>query len=282
MSHGLGNMQEWLVTMLFYYPRGKTLGALHREYLKKTADEESSAEDRARSVRNSMTRALRGLEKLGKVKRGEDGLWLSTDPILDAIPYDERKDTAHHEAGHAVIGLAMQLPIAFACITPGSRQQAGYVSEAHTAGPVGYVYKKHGKSTRLDTESQTAALDAFGNPPLKRECSPEEHHGEVIMCIAGGMAEAKLRGDIKNWRVFASRVDKSIARDHRAKLGDAAKSWGEYEQETAALINKHWPKVEAVAARLMKVDFVGAGEIDAICCRVVRRQHLESEFKGNA
>jgi hypothetical protein len=66
----------------------------------------------------------------------------------------------------------------------------------------------------------------------------------------------------------------SIARDHRRKLGDAAKPWERYAKETAALVDKCWPMIEAVAARLMKVDFLSGGEADDICRRVVRRQHL--------
>ena len=191
----------------------------------------------------------------------------------------DRRDTAYHEAGHAVIGLAVQLPIAYACIEPDRR--SGHVSNVRAPSPVGYVYKRHGKGTRLDTKSNAATHDAFGNPVRKREPAPEECHAEVVMCIAGPMADAKLQGHT-DWRSKASSSDMSIARSYKGKLGDAAKSWEQYEEETAALVDKHWPLIEAVAACLMKVDFVGASEIDSICCRVVRRQHLKNKSKGNA
>jgi hypothetical protein len=100
------------------------------------------------------------------------------------------------------------------------------------------------------------------------------HHGEVMMCIAGGMAHAKHLDDGTDWRKHASSADVSIARRHRGKLGDAAKSWGQYEEDTAALVNKYWAMIEAVAARLMKVDVMDANDIDSICRRVVRQQHL--------
>ena len=248
----------------------------------KDANEETSAENRSRSVRNSTTRALRGLEKLGKVKRGLDRLWLSTEFIALADA-QWRKETSYHEAGHAVIGLAIGLPVAFACITQGDRRRKGYVSNVHPPSSVGYLYKMSGKGKTLDTRSKAAALDAFGNPVRKHEPTPEEHHGEVVMCIAGGMAEAKLLGEpSEDWRRLASSSDQSIASRHRGRLGDAKKSWEEYENDTAALVNEHWAKIEAVAARLMKVDVVGAGEIDSICQGVVRQQHLKSKSKGNA
>jgi hypothetical protein len=253
---------------------GMTIAALHKRYLERWPTEHR------RSVRNSMARALRGLEKLGKVRRDDIGVWRSTE--VD----EERRDTAYHEAGHAVIGMAVGLPIAYACIEPDSLGARGRVGNARPAQPVGLVYKIVRKTTRrgkrtyeyrdLVDVADLSDVDAFGNPYRKHELTPEQHHGEVIMCIAGGMVEAKHQGDgCEQWRKHASSGDMSIARRHRSKLGDKAKSWDQYEQDTAALINKHWPKVEAVAARLMKVDFVGVDEIDGICRRVVRRQHLK-------
>jgi hypothetical protein len=71
----------------------------------------------------------------------------------------------------------------------------------------------------------------------------------------------------------------AIARDHRRELGGAAKPWEQYAKETAALVEKYWPMIEAVAARLMKVDFLSGWQIDDICRRVVRRQHLNRQCK---
>jgi hypothetical protein len=275
MSHGLGTMQ-WLVLRTLEDRGGMTLAALHRRYLKRWPETYSSAKNYSRSVRNGIARALRRLEKLGKVKRGLDGVWLAT-----TASGGGRRDTAYHEAGHAVIGLAVQLPIAYACIEPGNDRRLGHVSIARGPSPVGYVYKRHGKAMRLDTKSKAATHDAFGNPVRKREPAPEECHAQVVMCIAGPMADAKVQGHT-DWRSEASGPDKSIARRYNGKLGDAAKSWEQYEEETAALVDKHWAKIEAVAAHLMKVDFVGASEIDSICQRVVRRQHLKNKSKGNA
>jgi hypothetical protein len=116
-------------------------------------------------------------------------------------------------------------------------------------------------------------LDAFGNTPRKVELTPEGHRAEIVMCIAGPMAEARLLGDATSWRKKASSADMSIARFHRGELKERAAAWEQYEQETASLVDRHWPMIEAVASRLMKVDWISGREVDAICARVARRQH---------
>jgi hypothetical protein len=189
-----------------------------------------------------------------------------------------RKRTAHHEAGHAVIGLAGGLPLAYATTTDNN---GGVVSSGILrAGAVGHLFTSDGG---LITRGKKVSRDAFGNVPKQLVWTDVERHAEVVMCIAGGMAEAKFAGEgCDLWRQRASSGDMSIARHHRKELGDKAKSWEQYAEECATLVNKHWPMVEAVAARLMKVDLLDAREIDHICQRVVRRQHLKSKSKGNA
>jgi hypothetical protein len=275
MSRGPGKMQQWIVLELSCYSEGRTLAEMHRQYLREE-DECSSAKDHARAVRHSMARALRALEKLGKIRRDGDR-WLSPtaaehDRLAKAERAREAAALAHHEAGHAVIGMAVGLAIAYACV----KQHDGHVSSAHPPSSIGHVYKRGKRSYKKVTTDDQAGLDAFGNVARDNKRASEEHHAEVIMCIAGPMADANERGDITKWRAQASSSDMSIARHHRRELGDAAKSWEEYEQDTAALVNKYWPLIEAVAARLTKVSFAGAHEIDAICRRVVRRQHLKS------
>ena len=139
-------------------------------------------------------------------------------------------------------------------------------------GPV-YSYKR-GRLKQVTTKKE-AEFDPFGNPVRKRVWTPAEHAAKIIGSIAGPMAEAELRGDYTGWREYASPSDMRNARYHWGKLGDAAKSWEEYEQEALRLVRKHWAMIEAVAARLLKVNTLSGYDIDAICRRVVRRQHLK-------
>jgi hypothetical protein len=264
-----GHMRLWVEAALNKYGPSTT-AALHARLLKRVERpddywfQDRGGANRSRSLRNSMTRAMRCLAKAGKISCNEVGEWSAGGRLTD------RRSTAYHEAGHAVIGMALQLPVAFACVTLDDRNKYGYVAEEVFASSVGYLYKKNG---RLDTRSKAAIHDAFGNPMRKKERTPEEHHAEVVMCIAAPWADSKLSGGNIDWKSKASASDMRNARHHPSKLGDAAKSWEEYERDTEKLVNKYWPMIEAVADRLMKVDFVSGYEIDSICQRVVRRQH---------
>lgn len=104
-----------------------TVASLHKALLERDRRFkyrfQSDAKDRSRSLRNSLTRALRGLAKAGEAARNDIGEWVATGGEPTG---SDRAATAHHEAGHAVIGLAVQLPVAFACITPEGRK-GGYV-----------------------------------------------------------------------------------------------------------------------------------------------------------
>jgi hypothetical protein len=186
----------------------------------------------------------------------------------------KRKNTAYHEAGHAVIALAVQLPVAYACSVPSGRAQVGHVAMGHrSTRSIGPGYRLVGDRYKRTVTPKAAELDAFGNVPRKISRAAAEHHAEVIMCMAGPMADAKVSGDSVKWRDKASNSDMQIARFHRSELGEGAKSWEQYEQEAQALVDKCWPMIEAVSSRLMKVDWISGSEVDDICGRVARQQY---------
>jgi hypothetical protein len=294
MSRGLGSMQNWLVLYLGAKP--ESIGRLHKKFMMqfdrtgaglliaRTEFPDRGGKDRARSLRHSMTRALRQMEKLGKVKRNEDGLWFSPQSAEAEAEHkedikQERRKTAYHEAGHAVIGLASGLPVGIAVARDHDRRGGGYVSDgAQTTGSLGWTYKYNRRGKRqFVTDIDETKLDAFGNPVRERVWTDQERHAEVVMCIAGGMAQATFLGAIEGWRECASSADIAIARRHMGKLGGKAKSWEQYVEDTAALVNKYWKMIEAVAARLTQVEFLDGRQIDNICQRVVRRQHLNKK-----
>ncbi|MGA8699461.1 MAG: hypothetical protein WB689_37670 [Xanthobacteraceae bacterium] len=235
---------------------------------------------RRRSIRMSMGRALRQLEAAGQIKRDEDGNWY---PCKDWTARDnagrDRASTAYHEAGHAVIGLALELPIAFVTIKPRAAYR-GHVSQTPVHHSVGEVYARGSYRKPIADASKQ---DAFGNPVSEHA---GDWHADAVMSIAGGMAEAEFLKDGSTWRELASSSDKRIIALARRKLGDKAGSIEEYEAECEKLIKQHWPLIEAVAEKLLKEETMSGSDVYGICWRtarnVVRRQHLKSARRSRA
>jgi hypothetical protein len=264
MSRGFGSMQRFIVEHLNMCRDAQGTGEVLDSYMYEHDEGLSPWQpDRAHSARNSMTRALRRLKAEGKIEQN-DGKW---QPVgkWDAREAIEktRRDTAYHEAGHAVIGLAGQLPVAFVTIRSKGNRLA-HVSSMRGPTSVGYVVKDYRVIVR------DLKIDAFGNPVPERKVSDAERHADILMSIAGPMAEAHWKGDHTQWRKRASPSDMSIARYQRRQLGDRAKSWDEYAADTYALILDHWDKIEAVTARLLEDETISGPDVDEICRRIAR------------
>jgi hypothetical protein len=227
---------------------------------------------RQRSVRMSVGRALRQLEAAGQIKRNDGGDWY---PARDWIARDnaerERLRTAYHEAGHAVIGLALRLPVAFVTIKGDKR--APHVSYTPVHYGLGQVYARGSYRKPI---ADICEHDAFGNVASKRN---DDWHADIVVDIAGGMAEGKFLADGTDWRELWSGGDKRCAAYSRSKLGQQARSLEEYAAECKTLVERHWLMIEAVAARLVTEETLSGNDVYAICWRaarnVVRRQHLK-------
>jgi hypothetical protein len=280
MSRGPGKIQQFIVDALQMSSAAVSTGRLRRAYEFDVWDPDSQPDfkvwntpERQRSVRMSMGRALRQLEAAGQIKRDKVGDWY---PAKDWTARNnaerERSATAYHEAGHAVIGLALQLPVAFVTIKPRA-SYPGHVSYAPKHHSVGAVYPRGSYRKPIADMSEQ---DAFGNPVIERN---DDRHADAVMSIAGGMAEAEFLKDGQTGRELASGTDKRCVAFARRKLGDKARSIEEYEAECEKLIKQHWPMIEAVAAKLLKEETLSGNDVYAICWRVarnvVRRQHLE-------
>ena len=219
---------------------------------------------RRRSIRMSIGRALRQLEAGGQIERNKAGEWY---PAKDWTARDnaerERRCIAYHEAGHAVIGLALKMPIAFVTI----KQRAysgGHVSQAPVHHSIGFVYARGSYSEPI---ADMCKQDAFGNPVAERN---HDWHADIVMTIAGGMAEAEFVKDGNPWRELASSGDMRCIAFARRNLGDKARSVAEYEAECAKLIKQHWPMIEAVAAKLLDEETLSGADVYSICWRVSR------------
>jgi hypothetical protein len=290
MSRGPGKMQKLIMSTLRESSVPMSTVELRHHYEREIWDQHLCEEvrrhkrspdfeawhtpGRCRSVRMSMGRALRQLEAAGQIKRNEAGDWYpSKNWTARDKAHRQRSGTAYHEAGHAVVGLALKLPMAFVTIKP-KNASLGHVSQAPVHHSVGAVYARG--SYCIKRIADMSRQDAFGNPVSERN---DDWHADAVMSIAGGMAEAEFLKDGRTWRELWSPSDKRAVAFARRKLGYMARSVEEYEAECEKLIKQHWPMIEAVAAKLLKEETLSGNDVYDICWRtarnVVRRQHLK-------
>ena len=140
MSRGPGKTQQFILSYLQMSAEPKRSAQL-RDYYEIFFSGQPGPRQR-RSIRMNMGRALRQLKAAGRIKRDAEGNWY---PVRNWIARDkaerQRANTAYHEAGHAVIGLALKLPVALATIKPRA-SAAGHVSYAPVHHGVGTVYAR--------------------------------------------------------------------------------------------------------------------------------------------
>jgi len=289
MSRGPGKMQALIMDALRTSRGPRSAASLRQCHAWEIWDPDSdpgfevwNTAARRRSIRMSMGRALRQLEAAGQIKRNEAGDWY---PSKEWAARDnakrERSSTAYHEAGHAVVGLALKMPIAFVTIKPKKTGSLGHISQAPVRHSVGEVYARGSYRKPIADASEQ---DAFGNP-VSDDDNTRDWHAETVMSMAGGVAEAEFSKE-GDWRKLWSPSDKRRISWARGKLGDKARSTEEYEAECAKLIKQHWPLIEAVAAKLLKEETLSGNDVYAICWRtarnVIRRQHLKNRGKAAA
>jgi hypothetical protein len=280
MSRGPGKMQTSIMESLRLSSVPMSTAALRDDYALEIWDYDNDGDfddwnntARRRSIRMSMGRALRQLEAAGQIKRNGAGDWY---PVKDWTGREAaergRSAIAHHEAGHAVVGLALKMPIAFVTIKPRA-YSGGHVSQAPVHHSVGAVYARGSYLKPIADSKQ----DAFGNPVPDHNV---DWHADIVMSIAGGMAKAEFMKDGRSWSEQGSAGDKRCIAFARRKLGDKARSIEEYEAQCEKLIKQHWPMIETVAAKLVTEETLSGSDVYSICWRVarnvVRRQRLKS------
>jgi hypothetical protein len=183
-----------------------------------------------RSLRSSINRALRALERDGTVKR--------TIVEIDGVKFPawrratlakRRREITFHEAGHAVIGHILKRGVQFVTIEP----------EGSTLG-------------RVNRSTGHRRNDL----------------AEVNFSMAGEIAEAEFSGRTIDWRGDRCRGDVRLIKSsmrRSACLDDSANSWADLEAKTKTLVRKHWPAIRAMAEQLVKHKTLLRSDIADIC-----------------
>lgn len=269
-------MMQWVIETLTFGRRPMSTNELHDLYV----TENETPKRKHRSARHSMTRALRTLSAAKTITQEPiDKQWSLTEK---PGPDPERIETAYHEAGHAVIALATGGSVAMVTIKAKGRL-SGVVHHRHRSQPLGGIYGTVGGVFRLLNRD---SRDAFGNKRPAEKTTDAEHAGEILSSIAGPMVHVIHLGDagdtaLRTWRSRASPSDLSVMRYHRRNI-KRPKSVEEYAADTLALVNKHWPMIEAVAAALLKDETLSGGDVDDVCQRVARKVVKQQRLKSAA
>jgi hypothetical protein len=107
MSRGPGKLQKSIMLALQMSSKPLSAADLRFDYRWEVCLGEITA-GQQRSIRMSVGRALRKLEAAGDIKRNKAGEWYPSKNWSGRDKAElERKRVAYHEAGHAVIGLAL-------------------------------------------------------------------------------------------------------------------------------------------------------------------------------
>lgn len=182
------------------------------------------------SLRSSMNRALRALERDGAVKRATleiDGVRFSA--WRRATLAKRRREVAFHEAGHAVIGHVLKRGVQFVTIEP-------------KGSILGRVNRSTGHR-----------IDALA---------------EINVSMAGEVAEAEFSGRTVDWRRDGCRGDVQVIKSSircSSYLDNNANSWASLEAKTHILVRKHWPAIRAMAEQLLKHKTLLRSDIADIC-----------------
>jgi hypothetical protein len=165
------------------------------------------------------------LEEFVKAHKTANRAWGAYDKVR--MSEERRKLVAYHEAGHAVIGRVLDIPIKHATIEPKALNCDGCVTQ----------------------DPKRLPLKAFSER-------------DVMWTFAGNLAEQKFTGEPGN----GAGGDNEFIRCHSQFLPKAKRRTvrADLKARTEKLVGKHWPEIEEVARELLRVGTVSGDRIDAI------------------
>jgi hypothetical protein len=157
-----------------------------------------------------------------------------------------RQRCAYHEAGHVVVCLALDLPLAGA--------------EISASG--GRTWPEN------DALGQDAAIDVLQmahviGPPSSRLFG--KFRDQIVLCLAGGMAEEFMFPTPRDKYFDQDQVEARLRAELVAYSGRGAPAFLEYcSQECKAVLGKHRPAIEAIAVTLLERGSLDGDQLRAV------------------
>ena len=169
-------------------------------------------------------------------------------PSTDISPFDI--ETATHEAGHAIVGMALGLQSQYATIVPTGQYTAGHVAPYFDAVEARF---SHG-----EVELRKAAMTMAGPEAHRRaraHCRPD-------MLLSGGCGSDYAK----------AKSNAGLSGDETAAVNRVTLAW----EVASGLLDRHWTAVEALRDALLKYRFLHLRRIMQVAFSVDRL--LEEAF----
>lgn len=253
MSHGHGAMERYLLAALTQNNEcsARELVALHPD---------AAVRPPSKSLRSSLGRALRKLEAEKKIVQvryeiGDRGWVLhGGNTYLLTGAYANRKATAYHEAGHAVIARIFSMPVKYATIKPTS-DSAGHVS----INAIGH--KVRGK----EAQENSIVVD-FAGALAELEFFKRRARSEADAFIPNREIAAGAGGDNKGIKNKGYELVGEPLRDGRMLVykPDYKSLRLELKRRARQLVREHFTAIERVAEELIAHEMLSGEQIDEI------------------
>jgi hypothetical protein len=171
---------------------------------------------------------------------------------------DDQTRTAYHEAGHAVLQIALGVGCAGVTIVPDLK--AGSAGAASHGGEYGKIAEDFGQEDDDVATLRLIAEDAF-------------HLRHAITCYAGAEAVRRWKPRRKDWRAGASN-DYSVAIDRVNEITADEESCDllfKYAMRRCAVLVEHyWPEITVVAQLLLKRKSITGEEARKVWVKSLR------------
>jgi hypothetical protein len=174
---------------------------------------------------------------------------------------DRSVEIAHHEAGHAVIARALGVGVVYVAMfatSDDNRANAKSVSASYKA--------RDAETPALLAALKIDATVALAGPYAQHRFRPRAvkqlmRGGEGDCQRALGCLVHAVRLERQGVRPLAQSGFIEISRD---VLDEAKARFQNLEDEVAALVARHWPAIERVAAALLECPLLSEADVDAL------------------